>query len=122
MPAINDKPRLGFIGMGGMGSRMAARLLAAGYDVTIYNRHPEPTVFLERRGAKLTYSDPHVPHVRIDGLELCSDEAAMAKADCVVIVTAHSGFDYKALVGTAPLIVDTRNALKGVVSDKIVRL
>jgi len=40
----------------------------------------------------------------------------------VVIVTAHSGFDYKALVGTAPLIFDTRNALKGVVSDKIVRL
>jgi 3-hydroxyisobutyrate dehydrogenase-like beta-hydroxyacid dehydrogenase len=53
MPAINDKPRLGFIGMGGMGSRMAARLLAAGYDVTIYNRHPEPTVFLEKRGAKV---------------------------------------------------------------------
>jgi UDP-N-acetyl-D-glucosamine dehydrogenase len=77
---------------------------------------------LERRGAKLTYSDPHVPRVRFDGVELCSDEAAMAKADCVVIVTAHSGFDYKALAETALLIVDTRNALKGVISDKIVRL
>jgi len=49
---VPDK-ELGFIGMGGMGSRMAARLLAAGYDVTIYNRHPEPTVFLEKRGAKV---------------------------------------------------------------------
>jgi 3-hydroxyisobutyrate dehydrogenase/glyoxylate/succinic semialdehyde reductase len=53
MPAIKDKPRLGFIGMGGMGSRMAARLLAAGYDVTIYNRHPERALFLERRGARV---------------------------------------------------------------------
>jgi UDP-N-acetyl-D-glucosamine dehydrogenase len=55
-------------------------------------------------------------------MDLCSDEAAMAEADCVVIVTDHSGFDYKALVEKVPLIVDTRNALKGVVSDKIVRL
>jgi UDP-N-acetyl-D-glucosamine dehydrogenase len=39
-----------------------------------------------------------------------------------VIVTDHSGFDYKALVQQAALIVDTRNALKGITSDKIVRL
>jgi UDP-N-acetyl-D-glucosamine dehydrogenase len=77
---------------------------------------------LERRGAKLSYSDPHVSHLRFDGFELCSDEAALKKADCVVIVTDHSGFDYKGLVDYAPLIVDTRNALKGVVSEKIVRL
>ncbi len=55
-------------------------------------------------------------------LELCSDEAAMAKADCVAIVTAHSGFDYQALAEKAPLFVDTRKALKGVVSGNIVRL
>ena len=77
---------------------------------------------LDRLGAKLTYSDPYVPHIRFDGLQLCSDEAALAKADCVVIVTDHSGFDYKGLVDKAPLIVDTRNALKGLVSNKIVRL
>jgi len=53
MLAIKDKSRLGFIGMGGMGSRMAARLLAAGYDVTIYNRHRERTRFLEEQGAKV---------------------------------------------------------------------
>ena len=77
---------------------------------------------LDRLGAKLTYSDPYVPHIRFDGLELCSDDAALAKADCVVIVTDHSGFDYRGLVDKAPLIVDTRNALKGLVSNKIVRL
>jgi len=45
--------RLGFIGVGGMGSRMAARLLAAGHDVTIYNRNPERTRPLEKQGAKV---------------------------------------------------------------------
>ena len=77
---------------------------------------------LERRGATVSYSDPHVPHLRFDGLELCSDPAAIPGADCVVIVTDHSGFDYKSLVDRAPLIVDTRNALKGINSKNIVRL
>ena len=45
--------RLGFIGMGGMGSRMAARLLAAGYDLTVYNRAPERTEMLAKLGAKV---------------------------------------------------------------------
>jgi len=40
----------------------------------------------------------------------------------VVIVTDHAGFDYRALVERAALIVDTRNALKGYNSPKIVRL
>jgi UDP-N-acetyl-D-glucosamine dehydrogenase len=40
----------------------------------------------------------------------------------VVIITDHASFDYKALVEQAGLIVDTRNALKGIQSDKIVRL
>ena len=43
MTTINQgsKPRLGFIGLGAMGSRMAGRLLAAGYDLTVYNRNRE---------------------------------------------------------------------------------
>jgi UDP-N-acetyl-D-glucosamine dehydrogenase len=40
----------------------------------------------------------------------------------VVIVTDHKAFDYHALVERAPLIVDSRNALKGIASPKIVRL
>ena len=46
----------------------------------------------------------------------------MSQADCVVIVTDHKKFDYPALVKDARLIVDTRNALKGIESEKIVRL
>jgi len=76
------------------------------------------------RGAIVTYSDPYVPSINIDGLKIESQplEAAAATADCAVIVTDHSAFDYASLVETARLIVDTRNALKKFSLPKIVRL
>lgn len=79
---------------------------------------------LSRRGAKVTYSDPFVPAVRLEQMELCAQplEAAVAAADCVVIVTDHSCFDYGSVVERAKLIVDTRNALKNFSSPKIHRL
>jgi UDP-N-acetyl-D-glucosamine dehydrogenase len=80
-------------------------------------------LLLQKRGAHVTYSDPHVPTLRLDGLNLeALPEAAAADADCVVIVTDHSAFDYRALVDRAALIVDSRNALKSFRSAKIVRL
>lgn len=72
----------------------------------------------------MTYSDPHVPRVRLNGHSLESvplDEAA-ATADCVAIITDHSAFDYASLVKQADLIVDTRNALKGYRCSNVVRL
>ena len=79
---------------------------------------------LRKRGAHVTYSDPYIPQVRIDSEELRSqDMLTMVKAaDCVVIVTDHTGIDYASVLGNAQLVVDTRNALKGIQSDKIVRL
>jgi UDP-N-acetyl-D-glucosamine dehydrogenase len=79
---------------------------------------------LGKRGAKVTYSDPYVPRISSDGIEMTAMEAAAGAtaADCVVIVTDHKGFDYAGLVRTARLIVDTRNALKGIAGEKIVRL
>jgi len=47
-----ERPRLGFIGLGAMGSRMAGRLLAAGYDLAVFNRRRERTRPLEQRGAR----------------------------------------------------------------------
>jgi UDP-N-acetyl-D-glucosamine dehydrogenase len=76
---------------------------------------------LKKRGAQVSYSDPYVPALTIDGLQLESQDAA-GRADCVVIITDHASFDYQALVRDAALIVDTRNALKNIVSEKIVRL
>jgi UDP-N-acetyl-D-glucosamine dehydrogenase len=70
----------------------------------------------------VTYSDPHVPVLHLEGLDLAAVPEDAAAADCVVIVTDHSSFDYRALVERAALIVDSRNALKGFHSPKIVRL
>jgi len=79
---------------------------------------------LQRRGATVTYSDPFVPSIRMDQeIMLATDEAeAVAKADATVIVTDHAGTDYKSLVGRSPLIVDTRNALRGVSAPNVIRL
>jgi UDP-N-acetyl-D-glucosamine dehydrogenase len=79
---------------------------------------------LMKRGAKVSYSDPHVPSVGFDGHSCAAGdfESSVEQADCVVIVTDHKAFDYRLVVDRAKLIVDTRNALKGYVSDKIVRL
>ena len=80
-------------------------------------------LLLKRMGGELSYSDPFVPVLHMDGVDLfAKPEDAVSEADCAVIITDHSDFDYKALVERAPLIVDTRNALKGIVSEKIVRL
>ena len=79
---------------------------------------------LERKGARITYSDPHVPKLKLNDLELTSKDAiAMAaEADCVLVVTDHSGFDYVGVLEKAKLIVDSRNVYKSQTSDKIVRL
>ena len=79
---------------------------------------------LGRRGALISYSDPFVAQIQSEGIEMraVDAEAAIRDADCVVIVTDHKKFDYGAVVKNSRLIVDTRNALKGIQSDKIVRL
>lgn len=81
-------------------------------------------LLLEKRGARVTYSDPHIPSIRLDSRQVHSTDllSSAADADCVVIITDHKAFDYKGLVDSAKLIVDTRNALKGFRSEKIVRL
>ncbi len=82
-------------------------------------------LLLEKRGAKVTYSDPFVPALRLDhGVTMNATDMKeqSASADCVLIITDHSAFDYKALLDDARLIVDTRNAMKGLSSPKIVRL
>ena len=107
------------------GSRI--HVMGVAYKRNIDDMRESPALdvmlLLLRRGAIVTYSDPHVPHLRLDGLHLeAQPETAAADADCVVIITDHAAFDYAALVERARLIVDTRNALKGYTSPKIVRL
>jgi UDP-N-acetyl-D-glucosamine dehydrogenase len=79
---------------------------------------------LRSRGAEVSYSDPYVPRMELGGEVMESVELldGVGEADCVVIITDHSEFPYREVVERAAMVVDTRNALKGVVSDKIVRL
>jgi UDP-N-acetyl-D-glucosamine dehydrogenase len=80
-------------------------------------------LLLKQRGALVSYSDPYVPTLQLDGIELTAQPEDMAAAaDCVVIVTDHSSFNYDRLVCGAKLIVDTRNALKHYSSEKIIRM
>ncbi len=81
-------------------------------------------LLLKKLGAEVSYSDPYVPALKLDGIDLKSQEAqtSASQADCVVIITDHSDFDYSGLLESAKLIVDTRNAMKGFESEKIVRL
>lgn len=67
---------------------------------------------LHNKGAHVTYHDPYVPSIRLEGderMESTPYDQAVAGADCVVIVTDHSAFDYERLLNTAALVVDTRH-------------
>jgi UDP-N-acetyl-D-glucosamine dehydrogenase len=81
-------------------------------------------VLMKNKGAKVTYSDPFVPKLRLCDRDLrASDTLSLsAKADCVLIATDHTSFDYPEILNKARLIVDARNALRGHASEKIVRL
>jgi UDP-N-acetyl-D-glucosamine dehydrogenase len=107
------------------GSRIHVMGVAYKRDIDDLRESPalDILLMLHRRGALLSYSDPHVPEVRLDGVRLSAvPEEQASAADCAVIITDHTAFDYQGLVERAPLIVDTRNALKGNRSEKIVRL
>jgi UDP-N-acetyl-D-glucosamine dehydrogenase len=117
--ALNDK------GKPVKGSRIHVMGVAYKRDIEDMRESPalDVLLLLHRKGAVVSFSDPFVPGIHVGGVDLERlPESAAADADCVVVVTDHSAFDYRALVERANLIVDTRNALKGVASPKIVRL
>jgi UDP-N-acetyl-D-glucosamine dehydrogenase len=98
-------------------------------DVTDYRESPAIDVadLLERRGAIVTYSDHFVPSMPAEHGHKPRTEVPFEKAladgfDCAVITTNHKTFDYDTLVKKAPLILDTRNALKGREGAHIFRL
>jgi len=108
------------------GSRV--HIIGVAYKRNIDDMRESPALdvilLLKKLGAEVSCSDPFVPRLKLDGIDLASQEAMAAakQADCVVIITDHSGFDYEELLESANLIVDTRNAMRGFQSEKIVRL
>jgi UDP-N-acetyl-D-glucosamine dehydrogenase len=102
-------------------------ILGVAYKKDIDDLRESPALdimlLLKRRGARLTFSDPHVASLELEGEQLTSEDVnVVATADCTVVVTNHSVFNYRKIAEQAKLIVDTRNALKGIKSEKIVRL
>ena len=91
------------------GSRIHVMGVAYKRDIDDLRETPALDIMhlLKLRGALLSYSDPYIPQLAVDGVELCAvaPETAAAAADCVVIVTDHSAFDYPALLEQARLIV-----------------
>ncbi|MBI5904757.1 MAG: nucleotide sugar dehydrogenase, partial [Deltaproteobacteria bacterium] len=104
-------------------------MLGVAYKKNISDVRESPALdilqLLSKKGAVLSYCDPHVPEVREAGMALTATPftaAALRKADCVVIVTDHSAFDYRLVAREAKAIVDTRNAMKGHNGRKVIKL
>jgi len=80
---------------------------------------------LRQAGAKVEYNDPYFPVVgrgrRYDLQMRSTPLQDLGRFDCVVIVTDHSCYDYAAIVAQSTLVVDSRNATRGIDSPKIVR-
>jgi len=106
-------------------------VLGVAYKADIDDLRESPALYiihlLSEKGAQVSYHDPYIHEIQHEELNLQSilylDES-VKKADCVVIVTNHSNYDYEKIMRNAKLIVDTRNSLKthGKQIEKVVRL
>ena len=96
-------------------------------DIDDLRESPSLTIIelLQKRGAVVSYNDPYFPQVghgrKYDLNMTCAPLDKLDEYDCVVIVTDHSDYDYPRIVRESKLVVDTRNATKGIDSPKIVR-
>ncbi len=107
------------------GSRVLILGVAYKRDVSDTRESPALDVIriLEKKGVKVSYHDPHVPKLRLDGKVFRSQKAPLLeRQDCVVIATDHAAFNYPEIVKRARLIIDSRNATKGIKNRKIVKL
>ena len=106
-------------------------VLGASYKPDIDDLRESPSIdvirLLQQKGAKVSYHDPYIPHIKHEDWQIDSVTdlmKAIKSADCVVIVTNHKVYDYAAILKESKLIVDTRNALgkAGWKNPKVVRL
>ena len=109
------------------GSRVLVLGVAYKADIDDVRESPSLDIMktLKDRGARVEYSDPHVPSLEFLGRRMKSTPltaASLRRFDCAVIATAHKDFPYAMILRDSKAVVDTRNALKGKRSKKIVRL
>ena len=109
------------------GSRILVLGVAYKRDVGDVRESPALDVIhlLRERGAEVTFHDPYVSTVLLDGQPLTSSELSeevLSTADCVIVVTDHSNYRWEWVASHARLIVDTRNALVQTGKARVVRL
>jgi len=108
-------------------------VLGAAYKPDIDDVRESPALdviaLLKKKGADVSYHDPHIPHIHHEkeGWKMDSVKdvmPAVKDADAVVIVTNHKSYDYNAILAEAKFIFDSRNAMGkiGAESEKVVRL
>jgi UDP-N-acetyl-D-glucosamine dehydrogenase len=109
------------------GSRVL--VLGVAYKANIDDTRESPSLdimeTLRERGARLEYSDPFVPKLEFAGKRLSSvslTTANLRRFDCVIIATAHRNIPFAGVLRHSKLVIDTRNALQGRKSAKIIRL
>jgi UDP-N-acetyl-D-glucosamine dehydrogenase len=94
------------------GSRV--HLVGVAYKADVGDLRESPALklieLLRDEGAQISYHDPHVSELPDHGLSSVDLDGSVGEADCVAIVTAHSGIDYAELAEKAQLVVDFRNA------------
>jgi UDP-N-acetyl-D-glucosamine dehydrogenase len=108
------------------GSKILVLGVAYKKDIDDLRESPALTIIelLQKEGAQVSYNDPYVPFVgrgrKYDLQMKCSSLDNLGQYDCALIVTDHSDYDYKKIVNESNLVVDSRNATRGIKSDKIV--
>jgi UDP-N-acetyl-D-glucosamine dehydrogenase len=109
------------------GSRVLVLGVAYKRDIDDLRESPSLTIIelLQKQGAEVRYHDPYFPFIgRGRKYDLGMTRAELndlGQYDCVLIVTDHSDYDYRHIVEESQLVVDTRNATRGIQSPKIVR-
>jgi UDP-N-acetyl-D-glucosamine dehydrogenase len=109
------------------GSKVLVLGVAYKKDIDDLRESPALTIIelLQKEGAQVSYNDPYFPKVgrgrKYDLQMTCAPLENLGQYDCVLIVTDHSDYDYRRIVDQAQLVVDTRNATKGLTSTKILR-
>jgi UDP-N-acetyl-D-glucosamine dehydrogenase len=108
------------------GSKILVLGLAYKKDIDDLRESPSLTIIelLQKEGAQVSYHDPYFPFVgrgRKYDLQMTRTSLDnLGQYDCVLIVTDHSGYDYKNIVRESQLVVDSRHATRGIQSEKIV--
>lgn len=104
-------------------------VLGATYKKDVKDLRKSPALeiidLLLKKADKVAYSDPLIPYLKFDSINLTSEKLnakTLTQYDCVILATDHSAFDYDLIRKHSPVIFDTRNIYKGIKDEKVFKL